>query len=90
MPIALHYIGKLAYINYAGDSMAAAEMLKKLRTYIDYFASSDQAKKLVADSVCVAIGWGGDFYRARIMAKQKNKKSNFGYFSRKRWFYVLI
>lgn len=76
MPIALHYIGKPAYSNNAGDYTAAANMLKKVRPDIQYFASSGQAEKLAADSVCVAIGWGGDFYRARKIAKEKGSNQN--------------
>ena len=65
MPIALNYIGKPAFSNNAADYAAATDMLKKVRADIKTITSEGQAEKLVDKSTCVAIGWGGDFYRAR-------------------------
>jgi putrescine transport system substrate-binding protein len=76
MPIALHYIRKQPYSNNTADYTAAAEMLKKVRPDIKYFASSGQAEKLADESVCLAIGWGADFYRARKIAKDKGSNQN--------------
>jgi putrescine transport system substrate-binding protein len=76
MPIALHYIGKPPYSNIAADYAAAADMLKKVRPDVKEFASSGQAEKFADGSTCVAIGWGGDFYRARKMSKDKGTNLN--------------
>ena len=76
MPIALHYAGKPSYSNNAADYAAAANILKKVRPDIKYFASSGQAEKLAEESVCIAIGWGGDFYRARKISKEKGTNLN--------------
>lgn len=76
MPIALHYIGKPPYSNNAADYAAAADMLKKVRPDIKDFASGGQADKFADGSVCIAIGWGGDFYQARKNSKDKGKNLN--------------
>jgi putrescine transport system substrate-binding protein len=76
IPLALHYIGKPAYSNKAADYAAAADMLKKVRPDIKRFASDEQAEQFVDGTVCVAIGYGGDFYRARSLSAQKNNGQN--------------
>ena len=76
MPIALSYVGKQAYSENATDYAVVAEMLKKVRPDIKDFASSGQAEKLAAESVCLAIGWGGDFYRARKISQATGKPVN--------------
>lgn len=76
MPIALHYVGKAPYSNNAADYVAAAEMLKKVRPDIRYLESGGQAEKFADASICVAIGWGGDFYRARKISKEKGTNYN--------------
>jgi putrescine transport system substrate-binding protein len=76
MPIALHYIGKPSYSNIAADYTAAADMLKKVRPDVKEFASGGQAEKFAEGSVCVAIGWGGDFYRGRKISKDKGTNHN--------------
>jgi putrescine transport system substrate-binding protein len=76
MPIALAYVGKPSYSNNAADYALATDMLKKVRPDIKHFASSGQAEKLAEDTVCIAIGWGGDFYRARKISKEKGTNLN--------------
>jgi putrescine transport system substrate-binding protein len=76
MPLALHYMGKPAYSTNAADYSAVTEMLKKVRPDIKQFASSGQAEQFVDGSVCVAIGYGGDFYRARGLVAQQNNSKN--------------
>jgi putrescine transport system substrate-binding protein len=76
MPLALHYMGKPAYSTNAADYFAASAMLKKIRSDIKQFASSGQAEQFVDGSVCVAIGYGGDFYRARSLATQHTNGKN--------------
>lgn len=73
IPIALSYLGRPAYSNNPADYVAATEMLKKVRPDIGLITSSGQAEKLIDQSYCIAIGWGGDFFRARSNAiKAKN------------------
>jgi putrescine transport system substrate-binding protein len=76
IPLALHYIDKPAYSNKAADYLAVAEMLKKVRPDIKRFASDAQAEQFIDDSVCVAIGYAGDFYRARNLSTKKNSGQN--------------
>ena len=76
MPIALNYIGKPAFSNNAADYAAATDMLKKVRADIKTITSEGQAEKLVDKSTCVAIGWGGDFYRARSQAIKNGSGQN--------------
>lgn len=73
IPIALNYLGRPAYSNNAADYEAVLGMLKKVRPDIGLITSSGQAEKLIDKSYCIAIGWGGDFFRARSNAiKAKN------------------
>lgn len=76
MPIALNYIGKPAFSSQPADYEAATAMLKKVRNDIKTIISEGQAEKLGNQSVCVAIGWGGDFYRARSEAIKKGSGLN--------------
>lgn len=76
MPIALNYIGKPAFSNNPADYAAATAMLKKVRADIKTITSEGQAEKLGDQSICVAIGWGGDFYRARSEAIKKGNGLN--------------
>jgi putrescine transport system substrate-binding protein len=76
MALALNYANKPAYSTNPADYELATNMLKKVRPDIKSFASSGQAELLVNQSVCVAIGWGGDFYRARAQAAEKGTNLN--------------
>lgn len=76
MPIALNYIGKPAFSSNPADYTQATAMLKKVRSDIKTITSEGQAEKLGDSSVCVAIGWGGDFYRARSEAIKKGNGQN--------------
>lgn len=76
MPIALSYAGKPAYSENAADYAATLEMLKKIRPFVKEFTSDGQAEKLADNSTCVALGWGGDFYRARKISKKAGKLVN--------------
>ena len=76
MPIALHYIGKPPFSTNATDYTAAAEALNKVRPDIKYISSSGQADRFADESVCIAIGWGADFSRARKISKDKGKSLN--------------
>lgn len=76
MPLALYYMGKPAYSSNVADYSDASVMLKKIRPDIKQFSSAGQSDQLLDQSICVAIGWGGDFYRARSVSKQKDDGQN--------------
>ena len=76
MPIALHYVDKPSYSSNPLDYTVANNMLKKVRPDIKEFTSLGQAEKLADGSVCVAVGYGGDFYRGRKISKEKGTNLN--------------
>ena len=76
MPIALLYVDKPPYSSNELDYAAALTMLKKVRPDIKEFTSDGQAEKLADGSTCLAVGYGGDFYRARKVAKEKGNDLN--------------
>ncbi|MEQ1488838.1 MAG: extracellular solute-binding protein, partial [Methylotenera sp.] len=76
MPIALNYLGKPAYSNNAADYAAVGDMLKKVRPDIKTITSVAQAENMTDKSTCVAIGYGGEFYRARTIANKKGGGQN--------------
>lgn len=76
IPLALNYLGKPAYSETPSDYKAVLQVLKKVRPDIKEFTSVGQAEKLVDKSTCIAIGWGGDFYRARALSQANKDGSN--------------
>lgn len=75
-PLALHYLGLPAYSAKAADYQAAFEMLKKVRPDIKRFNSGGQIEDLASGSVCVALGWAGDFNLARKRSIENKSSQN--------------
>ena len=75
-PVALHYLGKPAYSVNAADYKATFDMLKKVRPDISRFNSGGQIEDLASGSVCVALGWAGDFSNARKRSIENKSTQN--------------
>ncbi len=75
-PIALHYLGKDPYSKNPADYQAAFDMLKKVRPDVKRFNSGGQIEDLASGSVCVALGWAGDFNLARKRSIENKLEQN--------------
>lgn len=75
-PVALHYLAKPEYSLNAADYKAAFDMLKKVRPDIKRFNSGGQIEDLASGSVCVALGWAGDFNLARKRSIENKSEQN--------------
>ncbi len=68
VPIALQYLGKAPDSRDPADYVAAGQLLKTIRPYVSLFSSAGYMNDMAAGSLCVAIGWSGDFGNARQRA----------------------
>ena len=75
-PVALHYLAKPEYSLNAADYKVAFDMLKKVRPDIKRFNSGGQIEDLANGSVCVALGWAGDFNLARKRSIENKSEQN--------------
>jgi len=75
-PVALHYLKKPEFSTNAADYTAAYELLKKVRPDIKRFNSGGQIEDLASGSVCVALGWAGDFNLARKRSIENKSAQN--------------
>lgn len=75
-PVALHYLKKSPYSTNAADYKTAFDMLKKVRPDIKRFNSGGQIEDLASGSVCVALGWAGDFNLARKRSIENKSTQN--------------
>ncbi len=73
---ALHYLGKPLDSTNQEDYKLAFDMLNKVRPYIKSFNSGGQIDELANGSVCVAVGWAGDFNQARKRSKEKKTEQH--------------
>ena len=67
-PSALIYTGHKAYSNTATDYTDAFNMLQKVRGDISLFSYNGYISDLASGTICVALGYGGDFNNARRQA----------------------
>lgn len=70
LQIALHYLGKDPYTASADDYAAAEKLLLGVRPYIKYFHSSSYINDIAAGSICLTLGWSGDFSLAAARAEE--------------------
>ena len=75
-PAVLHYLGKPAYSSNAADYTAAFDVLKKVRGDIKVFTSLGQIEDITNGSVCVVLGWAGDFNLAYKRSVENKKPQN--------------
>ncbi|WP_066570268.1 polyamine ABC transporter substrate-binding protein [Snodgrassella sp. CFCC 13594] len=69
LPLALSYIGKDPNSNNAADLKAAAQMISKVVPDIRRFNTSGYINDFAQGSLCVGIGYNGDFNIANTRAK---------------------
>ncbi len=70
LQIALNYLGKDPYTASADDYAAAEALLLGVRPYVKYFHSSSYINDIAAGSVCLTLGWSGDFSLAAARAEE--------------------
>jgi putrescine transport system substrate-binding protein len=70
LQIALNYLGKDPYTASAEDYAAAEKLLLGVRPYVKYFHSSSYINDIASGSICLALGWSGDFSIAGARAEE--------------------
>lgn len=70
LEVALNYLGKDPYSASADDYAAAEKLLLSIRPYIKYFHSSSYINDMAAGSICLTLGWSGDFSLAAARAEE--------------------
>lgn len=73
-PSALLYVGKPAFSNLQGDYQEAFAMLQKVRADIGLFSFNGYISDLASGSLCVALGYSGDFNNANSKAAAGGKQ----------------
>ena len=68
IPVALHYLGKRLDSTNPADYADVAKLLASVRPSVTLFSSSGYLNDLASGSLCVAMGWSGDWTRARQIA----------------------
>ena len=79
IPAALNYLDLDPNARSADDFEKAAELLKKVRPYVQKFHSSEYINALANGDICVAIGWSGDVFQARDRADEANNGVTIAY-----------
>jgi len=68
VPAALWYLGKPAYSKNPGDYAGVTALLKSIRPSVTLFSASGYINDMASGSICVALGWSGDFNIAKNRA----------------------
>ena len=76
MPAAMHALGRNPYSKNPDDYQEALKMLQQVRPYVALFSSSGYINELANGSICVALGWSGDFNIARQRAQESRTGQN--------------
>jgi putrescine transport system substrate-binding protein len=79
LQIALNYLGKDPYTASADDYAAAEKLLLGVRPYVKYFHSSSYINDIASGSICLALGWSGDFSLAGVRAEEAKNGIEIGY-----------
>ncbi|HYG05168.1 MAG TPA: polyamine ABC transporter substrate-binding protein [Stenotrophomonas sp.] len=70
IPIALNYLGLDPHSHDPAQIQQAADLIKKIRPYVQNFHSSQYVSSLANGSTCLAVGWSGDIIQARDRAEE--------------------
>ncbi len=70
IPIALNYLGLDPHSQDPKQIQQAADLIKKIRPYVQNFHSSQYVSSLANGSTCLAVGWSGDIIQARDRAEE--------------------
>ncbi len=76
IPVALLYAGKDGYSADAKDYAAAAEVLKAARPHVTRISSPGPINDLAQGTICVSLGYAGDFNIARGRAAEGKTNQN--------------
>lgn len=76
VPAALHYLGLPLNSTNPADYTAVATLLNAVRPYVTLFSSSGYMNDMVGGSICVAMGWSGDFNRVKQRALAVTNKQH--------------
>jgi len=79
LPAALNYLGKNPDTRDRDDLTAAAEVLARIRPFIQKFHSSEYINALANGDICIAVGWSGDVFQARDRADEAKNGVEIGY-----------
>ncbi len=72
IPIALNYLKLDPHSHDPAQIQQAADLIKKIRPYVQNFHSSQYVTSLANGSTCLAVGWSGDIIQARDRAEEAN------------------
>ncbi len=70
LPAALNYLGLDPNSSNADDIQKAADLMAKIRPYIQKFHSSEYINALANGDICLAVGYSGDILQARSRAEE--------------------
>lgn len=70
LQIALNYLGKAPDTASADDYAAAEKLLLGIRPYVKYFHNSSYINDIANGSICLALGYSGDFSIAAARAEE--------------------
>ncbi|HVJ37911.1 MAG TPA: polyamine ABC transporter substrate-binding protein [Stenotrophomonas sp.] len=70
IPIALNYLSLDPHSQDPKQIQQAADLIKKIRPYVQNFHSSQYVSSLANGSTCLAVGWSGDIIQARDRAEE--------------------
>jgi putrescine transport system substrate-binding protein len=70
LQIALNYLGKDPYSASPDDYAAAEKLLLGVRPHVKYFHSSSYINDIASGSICLSLGWSGDFSLAGVRAEE--------------------
>jgi putrescine transport system substrate-binding protein len=79
MPAAMVYLGFDPNSHDKAELEQAAEMMGKIRPYVQKFHSSEYINALANGDICVAVGWSGDILQARDRAAEAEKGVEIAY-----------
>ncbi|HBK45015.1 MAG TPA: spermidine/putrescine ABC transporter substrate-binding protein PotF [Xanthomonadaceae bacterium] len=79
IPIALNYLGLDPHSTDPAQIQQAADLIKKIRPYVQNFHSSQYVSSLANGSTCLAVGWSGDIIQARDRAEEAGNKVEIAY-----------
>ena len=79
LQVALNYLGKDPYTANPDDYAAAEKLLLGVRPYVKYFHSSSYINDIASGSVCLTLGWSGDFSLAGARAEEAKNGIEIGY-----------
>lgn len=70
LPVVLNYLGLDPNSNKTEDLEKAADVMQKIRPYIQKFHSSEYINALANGDICMTLGWSGDILQAASRAEE--------------------